>query len=209
MAFLRALGLSKAANIYQPKPRVGPCSNAVEGQCVMFAGLTNDFQKSKEELSSTVEVFDQYLEQWRTLKTTGSPPKGLYSGACCSTPNGDMYVYGGVSDEPRCYRGGLYKLAMNSQELKWSQLSVESDPNGPMRKSSCGMVCFDNKKLAVIGGCGIPHGPPQLGSTFIEDKGCTDGTGFTNEIHFYDIKERKQLKFYFMESIKAWIRHWS
>ena len=191
MAFLRALGLNKPTNIYQPKPRLAPYSCAVKGQCVIFAGFTDDFLKSKGELSSTVEVFDQYLEQWKQLKTTGSPPKGLFHGACCSTPNGDLYVYGG-RDRSSHY-GGLYKLAMSSQELEWSQLSAESDPNGPMRKFGCGMVCFDSKKLAVIGGRGIPHGPPQPGSTFIKIEGHTDGRGYTNEIHFYDIEECKQL----------------
>ena len=77
---------------------------------------------------------------------------------------------------------------MNSGELEWSQLSVESDPNGPMRKGYCGMVCFDNKKLSVIGGHGIPHGPPQPGSIFSMNKGDTDGSGFTNEIHFMMLK---------------------
>ena len=190
MAFLRALGLNKATNIYQPKPRGAPYSSVIKGQCVIFAGFTDDFLKSKEELS-TVEVFDQYLEQWRQLKTTGSPPKGLFHGACCSTPNGDLYVYDG--HDGSSYYGGLYKLAMSSQELEWSQLSVESDPNGPMRKIGCGMLCFDNKKLAVIGGLGVPRGPPQPGSTFIKDEGCTDGSGYTNEIHFYHTEQCEQL----------------
>ena len=190
MAFLRALGLSKPANIYQPKPRIAPYSSAVKGQCVLFSGCIDDFLKSKEELS-TVEVFDQYLEQWRALMTTGSPPKGLYYGACCSTTNGDLYVYGGRDESDPCYHGRLYKLAMTAQEVEWSQLSVESDPNGPMRKAGCGMVCFDNKKLAVIGGCGTPHGPPQPGSTFIKSKIHHDGRGYTNEFHFYDIEQCK------------------
>ena len=159
---------------------------------MIFAGYTDDFHKSKKGLSSTVEVFDQYLEQWRALKTTGSPPKALCYGACCCTPTGDLYVYGG--SDGSSYQGGLYKLAMNSGDsLEWSELSVESDPNGPMRKCSCRMVCFHNKKLAVIGGKGIPHGPPQPGSTFIKNERYTDGTGYTNEIHFYDIEECEQL----------------
>ena len=205
MASLLALDHNKVANIYQPKPRLAPCSCTVRGQCVVFAGRTDGgFLKSKEELSSTVEVFDQYLEQWRVLTTTGSPPKGLYCGACCSIPNGDLYVYGG-RDSGYHGHGGLYKLAMGSQQLlEWNQLSIESDPNGPMRKASCGMVCFNNKILAVIGGKGIPHGPPQPGSIFRKIiKKHTDGRGYTNEIHFYDTEQCKQLKLYCMESKKA------
>ena len=162
---------------------------------MIFAGFTDDFLKSKVgESSSTVEVFDQYQEQWRVLKTTGSPPKGLFQGACCSTPNGDLYLYGG--HDGSSYYGGLYKLAMSSQELEWSQLhelSVETDPTCPMKKFGCEMVCFVSKNLAVIGGFGIPYGPPQPGSTFIKDERYTDGRGFTNEIQLYDIEECKQL----------------
>ena len=179
----------------QPKPRFLHYSGAVGGQCVVFAGYTEDFLSSKVELSSTIEVFDQYLEQWRQLKTTGSPPKGLYYGCCSTTVTGDMYVYGGHDGGNYC--GGLYKLVMTDsedQKLKWSQLSVESNQSGPMRKAGCGMVYLRNKKkLAIIGGLGIPHDhrPPQQGSTFIKNVGFTDGSGFTNEIHLFDIKAGK------------------
>ena len=130
---LRALGLNRP---YEPKPRFLHYAGAVGGECFIFAGVTVDFLKTKEELSSTIEVFDQYLEQWRALKTTGSPPKGLYTGGCCVSPSGDLYVYGGFDGSIRC--GGLYKLT----SLEWSQLSTESDTNGPMKKGNCRMVCF-------------------------------------------------------------------
>ena len=94
---------------------------------LIFAGGTADFGKTKEELSSTIQVFDQYLEQWRQLQTTGCPPKGLvlYNGGYCVSPSGDLYVYGGYDESN--YRGGLYKLSSE----KWSQLSGESDVNSP------------------------------------------------------------------------------
>ena len=97
MASLRALDHNKVANIYQPKPRLAPCSCTVRGQCVIFAGRTDgDFLKSKEELSSTVEVFDQYLEQWRVLTTTGSPPKGLYGNVNSLEWNDGMERWSGL-----------------------------------------------------------------------------------------------------------------
>ena len=141
---------------------------------------TVDFDKTKEELSSTIKVFDQYLEQWRKLKTTGSPPKGLYAGGYCVSPSGDLYVYGGFDGSIAC--GGLYKLS----SLKWTQLSGESDMNGPMKKSACGMVYFNKKKVAVIGGFGPPPASLQPGASFIKNKHYTNEYGWTNEIHIFD-----------------------
>ena len=74
MALLRTLGLNRP-RYYEPKFRLGHYAGTVGGECFVFAGRTGDFLKTKEELSSTIEVFDQYLERWRALKTTGSHPK--------------------------------------------------------------------------------------------------------------------------------------
>ena len=174
---------------YKPKARLYHYAGAVGGELFVFAGRTVDFDDTKGNLSSTIEVFDQYLERWRQLKTSGSPPKGLYDGRCCVSPSGDLYVYGGV-DGSFSRRGGLYKLS----SLKWSQLSGESDMNGPTKKAGCGMVCFNKNKVAVIGGYLSP--PPaslQPGATFIEDKRYNVGHmhGWTNEIHIFDVDERK------------------
>ena len=95
-------------------------------------------------------------------------------------------MYGGHDGSGRC--GGLYKLT----SLEWSQLSTESDTNSPMIKDGCRIVCFSNKKkLAIIGGYGLPLGPPQPGSSFIKDKRYTGGYGWTNEIHIFDTDKRK------------------
>ena len=177
---LRALGLKRA---YEPKPRLSHYAGAVRGELFVFAGRTVDFDKTKEELSSIIQVFDQYLEQWRQLQTTGCPPKGLYNGDCCVSPSGDLYVYGG-SDGSN-YRGGLYKLSFE----KWSQLSGELDVNGPLKKGGCGMVFFNKKKVAVIGGYGPPPASLQPGASFIKDKRFSDGRGWTNEIHIFDTDE--------------------
>ena len=99
------------------------------------------------------------------------------------SPNGDLYVYGGHDVSQFC--GGLYKLS----SLKWSQISAESDPLGPMKKSNCGMVCISSDKIAVIGGFGLSHGPLQPGASFTKDKRSADGRGWTNEIHVFDTKE--------------------
>ena len=178
---LRALGLKRP---YEPKPRIHHYSaGTVQGELLIFAGRTVDFDiKTKEELSSFIQVFDQYLEQWRQLQTTGCPPKGLRAGGCCVSPSGDLYVYGGYDGSS--YHGGLYKLSSD----KWSQLSGESDVSCPMKKAGCRMVYF-SKKIAVIGGYGPPPASLQPGASFINDKRHSDGRGWTNEIHIFDTDE--------------------
>ena len=172
---------------YEPKPRFSHYAGVVGGKPFIFGGRTAHFDKAKEELSSTVEVFDQYLEQWRQLKTTGSPPKGLYSGGCCVSSNGDLYVYGGSDGSTLC--GGLCKLTF--LDLNWSQLMVDSDVNCPRRKSGCRMVFFKNKKLAIIGGYGPPPASLQPGATFIRNKHYSSRNGWTNEVCILEIGESK------------------
>ena len=181
MALLRAVGLLKKR--YEPKPRGYHSSGAVGGQCVVFAGLTVDFTKTKEELLSTVEAFDQYLEEWKALRTTGNPPKGLFYGGCCVSPSGQLYVYGGDDGSSRC--GGLYMLS----SLEWRQLSSESDAGCPSPKGGCGIAFFGDKKIAVIGGYGPPPDALQPGASFIEDKRYTHGFGWNNEMHVFDTEE--------------------
>ena len=60
-----------------------------------------------------------------------------------------------------------------------------------MRKSNCGMVFFNKNNLAVIGGHGLPHGPPQPGASFVKDKIYANGSGWTNEIQVFDTLECK------------------
>ena len=166
--------------------RFGHYAYAFGEQCFIFAGLTADFIKTKEKLSSHIEVFDQYLEKWKPLKTSGTPPKGLYDGACCVSAGGDLFVYGG-RDEPASCCGGLYKLS----SLKWSQPTPCSITHGPLRKVGCRMICFNMKNVAVLGGYGLMLGQQQPGLSFINDKKSADGCGWTNEIHICNIDKCK------------------
>lgn len=184
MALLRAIGLKRS---YEPKPRSWHYSGAIEGRSLIAFGLTEDFLKTKKELHSTIEVFDHYDEEWKApVKTTGCPPEELYAGGCCVSPSGDLFVFGGYDGSS--WHGGLYKLS----SLEWSQPSSESDEHRPMmKKSGCGMVYFGKCKLAVVGGYGLPLATLQPGASFIKSKRFTDGRGWTNEIHIFDIVECK------------------
>ena len=95
-----------------------------------------------------------------------------------------MFFYGGSSGE----RGSEILSLLEVKTLTWSLLCPET-AGGPMRKWGCGMVLFNNNKLAVIGGYGWPTGPTQPGSTFIRDTRSTDGRGLSNEFHVFDISQ--------------------
>ena len=53
-----------------------------------------------------------------------------------------------------------------------------------MPKTGCGMIAFRNS-LVVFGGYGVPQGPTEPQS-FIKR---TDGRGWTNEFHIYNLSE--------------------
>ena len=132
---------------------------------------------------NSIDKFDSYLEIWSRLDTTGTPHPGLLGAACASV--GDyMYMYGGHNGAS--YKGDLSLL--NLKTLTWSQLSQEAAAGGPMRKDSCGIFICRGEQVVVIGGYGIPTGPAQTGASFIQDTRFTDGCGWTNEVHVYDIK---------------------
>ena len=184
MSILKAIFKQSSPGKYVPSPRFAHYAFAHGSQSYLYGGRTKDFSKDrKEELSSTVEVFDIYTEQWRLEKSCGTPPKGLYGGACCSSPTGDFYFYGGTSD------GAVFCAGLNKLEyatLKWSQLSDNLDVNKPMLKTACRMVFFMKRKLALFGGYGPPPASIQLGANFVEDRVCR---GWTNEFHFFDLEK--------------------
>ena len=56
-----------------------------------------------------------------------------------------------------------------------------------MPKAGYGMIAFGNG-LGVFGGYGVPREPTEPQS-FIKDTRSTDGSGWTNEFHIYNLSE--------------------
>ena len=170
-------------------PRYEPCSRfwhsaaSVEGLVYIRGGSTTDFnsENSRKQLAKYIEEFDPTKDVWRQLTTKGAPHPGL-SAVACTSFGGYLYTFGGFDGEQlHCT---LSRLELKT--LTWSQLSAVAE-DGPMRKDASGMVHFNSDKLAVIGGYGHPASPIQPGSLFIPNERFTDGTGWTNEIHIFDI----------------------
>lgn len=161
----------------EPSPRWGHFSAAVGDQLYVWGGRTKDFSKEKNVLASSIHCFHPVLESFSDHQCSGPPPPTLYNGASASTGN-HLYLYGGYdgSDYQNCF----YQL--DTQSLKWQQLSSA----GPMKKFGCRMIAY-GRKLLLLGGHGIPSHPSQ--SDFVKDSKHTDGRGWTNELHSFDLEE--------------------
>ena len=157
----------------------------VRGGCTLAYESGSAMNQAKTELANSIEQFDPYLEVWgrRPLKTTGTPHPGLDCVACASVAD-DVYMYGRGSEER--YEGVLSYLDM--KKLTWSQLCPEATAGAPMRKFACGLFIV-HKNIIVIGGYGLPTGPTQLGASFFKDKTRTDGRGWTNEVHSFNVAQ--------------------
>ena len=76
--------------------------------------------------------------------------------------------------------GSLHCL--DTRTLMWRKLASA----GPMKKRQSGMITYGNQ-LLLFGGYGVPSGPIQPGSQLVLDSRCTDGSGWTNELHMFDL----------------------
>ena len=162
----------------EPPPRFSHFSEAVEGHlCVSAGGITKGSTEEKGEL---VHTFNQLSESWSSKQCQGpSPPDGLYGGASAYAGH-HLYLYGG--NDGSHYQNSLHQL--DTKSWTWSHLSSA----GPMRKTGCRMVTYD-ETLLFFGGYGFPSGITQPGAEFTKDSKYTDGNGWTNEFHAYDLKE--------------------
>ena len=170
---------------YQPSPRSGHYAGQVGNKSYMWGGCTQDFlHGGQDKLKSTVNVFDPYLETWQEQHTTGVPPRGLVNGAAVAHST-SLYSFAGHDGKSR--HNSLHVL--DTDMLVWMETTTTT--NSPIPKTGCGMVFFGTHHLATIGGYGIPTQPIQTGSSFHKDTCYTDGRGWTNEFHVFDVTEGK------------------
>ena len=134
-------------------------------------------------MAKTLHVFDVNTELWLSRETTGPPHPGLYNHA--SVVIGEMvYFFGG--GDGWTYFNSLHQLDL--EQLIWRNAQPVYTSYAPMKKTNCGMVSFGHDKLVLFAGYGKPSPRVHPGSKFIPNKRVTDGTGFCNEVHLFDIK---------------------
>ena len=171
--------------LYEPSPRFGHGVAPVGGRGYLWGGRVQDtFKSGRMKLASTIEIFDPCLETWEKQSTTGAAPPGLRDGACTSLLD-SLYWFGGY--DASSYYNSLHSL--DTTTLEWRELQPLNQADGPMKKTGCGMVSFLQDQLAVFGGYGIPTGPTQPGAMLTKSIDFTDGRGWSNEFHVFDITE--------------------
>ena len=175
---------------YQPMSRMRHTSAQIGSKTLLHGGLTEDYsEESKRRLSSVLEVFDSYTELWQQKEVTGdTPAPGVFS-ASSAAVDGELFTFGGYDGS--IYYNSLHRLKNASQ---WLKLCPQNGVESPMAKTGAGMVAFGNQ-LLLIGGYGIPHSPAQPGAAFIKSRGRggSDGRGWTNELHIFNIKNGMHL----------------
>ena len=169
---------------YEPLPRYWHISGRIGGVIVGQGGVTEDFsEKSKQHLSSVVEIFDPYSESWEQRQVEGNAPSPGTHAAASASLHDDLFSFGGF--DGRDFLNTVHRL--DTKTWCWSQVSPQNADGAPMPKYGCGMIAFRNS-LVVFGGYGRPQGPTEPES-FIKYTGATDGRGWTNEFHIYNLSE--------------------
>ena len=174
--------LTGSSSNYEPLPRFSHNSSRVGSKVVVQGGRTKDFsEKSRQHLSSVVEIFDPYSESWEQRPVTGDGPSpGTYSAASASLHD-NLFSFGGIDG---CqFFNTLRRL--DTEKWCWSQVSPQNADGAPMPKCGCGMIAFGNG-LGVFGGYGVPRGPTEPQS-FIKNTRFIDGGGWTNGFHIYNL----------------------
>ena len=170
------------ARLYEPSPRAAHNDCSIGDNIYVGFGRTGDSSTAAErELSRQLEVYDCYSKTWVQRKTTGTPPPGLLNGACTSI-NNKLYTYGGYVGGDSPFTGTLSQL--DTSTMEWKLLTSDI---GPMKKQGARMIAVNGEQLAVLGGVGIPTSPTQPGSSFVRDSSRSDGRGWTNEFHIFNI----------------------
>ena len=160
-----------------PTPRVGPLSAPIDGKLHVWGGCS-----IVEDCATAVYRFDSYQETWTSHLTRGSPHPGV-NGCTIASAGHYLYIFGG-EDLEGSYIDSLHQL--DTATSVWTELSAK---DGPMKKSACGMVVYDDK-VVLFGGLGVPSGPIQPGSEYIPDN---EGTGWTNELHLFNLKKGQDI----------------
>ena len=172
--------LTGSSTKYEPLPRMCHISGRVGSKVVVQGGLTG---KSRQQLSSVVEIFDPYSELWEQRQVEGDAlSPGTHVAASASLCD-DLFSFGGSDGRQRF--NTLHRL--DSKTWCWGEVSPQNADGAPMPMSSCAMIAFRNS-LVVFGGYGVPRGPTEPQS-FIQNTTTTDGGGWTNELHIYNLSE--------------------
>ena len=172
--------------LYQPSPRFGHCAAQIGEKSYFWGGRTQNFSTSgRKTLQAEIEIFNICHVTWSKKNVNGAAPPGLYGGAC-TVVSETLYHFGGYDGHSRY--NTLHSL--DTVSLDWRALHghTQNPADQPMQKSGCGLVTYaDAASLVLFAGYGVPHGPTQPGSRFVQTTKLSHGSGWTNELHLFNL----------------------
>ena len=163
----------------EPQACYAPFSTEANGFHYLWRGW------GQGEKETTIGIYDSLTEQWTLQPTTGSPPLGVGGGGCVSIGN-HLYCFGGHGES--FYFNNLHEL--NLEAFQWSKLHPSCSSECPLRKVGCSVFAVNERTLGCFGGFSNDLTYARPGSTCTSTKS-KDGTGWTNEMHFFDIQAGK------------------
>ena len=195
----RALGLAKwltldrsgmaSRSTYEPLPRYRHVSQHIGNRVLVQGGRTRDFsERNRKRLTSVVEIFNPYFEEWEQKQVRGdAPTPGTYAAASASLHH-DLYTFGGLCTTTKQKESNrLHRL--DTKTWRWYELSPKNAEGAPMPKFGCGMVAFSTDGLGIFSGHALPRTTQPPAETFMKNVDHADGSGWTNEFHTYNVKK--------------------
>ena len=117
----------------------------------------------------------------------GLAPPGLYEGVC-TTVSESLYHFGGWDGHSNTTHFTVSTvLHLSGHKFIHRHLAISR-----CQRSNCGMVTYHEEadgvtSLAVFAGLWKPITPTQPGSSFVKSTAFTDGRGWTNELHLFNL----------------------
>ena len=149
--------------------------------------------KEKRKFLSNIDVLHLETGIWHNKPTTGDPHPGVSGYACTAIENKrKLFFFGGYCGHDYCYYNNISQL--DPDTLIWSNIAGgDHQRDGPMKKSSCGIMPFTSEgedHLFITGGSGTPPNNPQPNAKYSKLLG---DLVRTNEQHIYNISTGKSI----------------
>ena len=179
-------------------PRFGCSSCLVNNRVYVWRGSTN----ISTHAAAAIDEKTLYSLDVATLKWTANPTKGAVprakAGMGMCVIDQLIYVFGGWITFGRC--NDVHCLSLDN--MTWSELEPVNPRNAPLRKDKFGMVEYEGK-LCIFGGAAEsdPMRRNRPGVFFVNYD--SYGFGWTNELHVFDPKTRKQYNLFLSNKMEV------
>ena len=141
----------------------------------------------KTHLTSTVDVLDMQIGEWKQVDVHGTPPLGV-RGYACTHIGSNIYYFGGYCGHDWCRHNTINIL--DTLSYQWIPVKCINPTKAPMKKNACGIAAFQSEGedyLFVFGGAGMLCTANQPEAVYIPWKENPD-YGWTNEAHVFNLK---------------------